>query len=165
MRFGATNHACRNITWNASQFLIALRMLMIFTVFLIATMSGEGQPHAAGSKAPDFTLSTPMGVTIRLAQYISESKTVLVALRGCPGYQCPYCGRQVHDFVEHASEFGLRAVNILLVSPGLPAELDQRAKEFLAEQAKLPSNITLVIDPDSYSRSPNGSAPRVRLVL
>src|SRR5579863_6998112 len=38
--------------------------------------------------------------------------------------------------------------NVLLVYPGPPAELDQRAKEFLAKQAELPSNIRLVIDPD-----------------
>ncbi len=35
-----------------------------------------------------------------------------------------------------------------LVYPGPSAELDQRAREFLAKQAELPANITLVTDPD-----------------
>ena len=32
--------------------------------------------------------------------------------------------------------------------PGLPADLDRRAKEFLAAQSPLPANVTLLIDPD-----------------
>jgi peroxiredoxin Q/BCP len=88
------------------------------------------------------------GVSVRLSQDTAKGKTVLVVLRGFPGYQCPYCERQVHDFVEHASDFAARKANILLVYPGPPAELDQHAKEFLSKQAELPSNVTLVIDPD-----------------
>jgi len=32
--------------------------------------------------------------------------------------------------------------------PGPPAELDQRAREFLSKQNPLPANLHLVIDPD-----------------
>ena len=32
--------------------------------------------------------------------------------------------------------------------PGPPAHLDQRAKEFLATEAQLPTNVVLVVDPD-----------------
>ncbi|MGA8529769.1 MAG: redoxin domain-containing protein, partial [Acidobacteriaceae bacterium] len=63
---------------------------------------------------------------------------VLVILRGFPGYQCPYCVQQVHDFVDHASEFRAKNTTILLVYPGPPADLDQHAREFLAKQAELP---------------------------
>jgi peroxiredoxin len=73
---------------------------------------------------------------------------VLVVLRGYPGYQCPYCVKQVHDFVDHASDFAARNTRVLIVYPGPPADLDQHAKEFLEKQADLPSNIVLVIDPD-----------------
>jgi peroxiredoxin len=34
------------------------------------------------------------------------------------------------------------------VYPGPPADLDQRAKEFLAAQSPLPANVILLIDPD-----------------
>jgi peroxiredoxin len=73
---------------------------------------------------------------------------VLVLLRGYPGYQCPYCVRQVHDFVEHASDFAAKNTRVLLVYPGPPADLDQHAKEFLEKQADLPANVVLVTDPD-----------------
>ena len=54
----------------------------------------------------------------------------------------------MHDFVEHASDFAAKHVTVLLVYPGPPADLDQHAKEFLAKEANLPSNIMLVVDPD-----------------
>jgi peroxiredoxin len=73
---------------------------------------------------------------------------VLVVLRGFPGYQCPYCAKQVHDFVDHASGFAAKNTRVLLVYPGPPADLNQHAKEFLEKQAELPSNVALVTDPD-----------------
>jgi peroxiredoxin len=73
---------------------------------------------------------------------------VLVLLRGYPGYQCPYCVRQVHDFVDHASDFAAKNTRVLLVYPGPPADLDQHAKEFLEKQADLPANVGLVTNPD-----------------
>ena len=63
-------------------------------------------------------------------------------------YKCPYCPKQVHDFVDHSAEFQAAHAQVLLVYPGPPAELDQHAREFLAKQANLPANITLVTDPD-----------------
>ena len=54
----------------------------------------------------------------------------------------------MHDFVEHSADFATRKANVVLVYPGPVANLDEHAKEFLAQQAELPSNIKLVIDPD-----------------
>jgi len=106
------------------------------------------QTPALGAKAPDFTLQTPTGASVTLAKERATGITVLVVLRGFPGYQCPYCVKQVHDFVEHSADFAAQKAKVLLVYPGPPAALDQHAKEFLAKQADLPSNIKLVIDPD-----------------
>jgi thioredoxin-dependent peroxiredoxin len=103
---------------------------------------------AVGSRAPDFTLSTPTGGSVRMSKVQRGHDLVLVILRGFPGYQCPYCVQQVHDFVDHASEFRAKNTTILLVYPGPPADLDQHAREFLAKQAELPANIFLVTDPD-----------------
>lgn len=122
-----------------------------FFVVLSAVLFGTSlfaQPPAVGAKAPDFTLSTPTGKTVQMSKELHGHDLVLVVLRGFPGYQCPYCVRQVHDFVEHAAEFAAKKVEVLLVYPGPPAELDQHAKEFLAKQSDLPSNIVLVTDPD-----------------
>jgi peroxiredoxin len=103
---------------------------------------------AVGTKAPDFILSTPVGKTIQLSRMQRGHDLVLVVLRGFPGYQCPYCERQVHDFIEHASKFAARGARVLLVYPGPPADLDQNAREFLIKQTELPANVVLVIDPD-----------------
>ena len=101
-----------------------------------------------GAKAPDFTLSTPSGKAIRMSGVQQEHDLVLVVLRGFPGYQCPYCMRQVHDFVEHASGFAAKNTTVLLVYPGPPADLNRHADDFLAKQPELPSNVVLVTDPD-----------------
>jgi thioredoxin-dependent peroxiredoxin len=101
-----------------------------------------------GAKAPDFTLSTPSGKATRMSGVQQGHDLVLVVLRGFPGYQCPYCAKQVHDFVEHASAFAAKNTTVLLVYPGPPADLDQHANEFLAKQPELPSNVVLVTDPD-----------------
>ncbi len=101
-----------------------------------------------GAAAPNFTARTPDGKPVSLASMEKNGKVALVFLRGFPGYQCPYCTKQVHDFAEHSADFSAAHAQVLLVYPGPPADLDQHAKEFLAKQANLPANITLVTDPD-----------------
>jgi len=101
-----------------------------------------------GKKAPPFSLNTPDGKTVSLIGLIHKGPVVLVVLRGYPGYQCPYCVKQVHDFVENADKFTTAEASVLLVYPGPPAELDQHAKEFLTKQNPLPKNIHLVVDPN-----------------
>ena len=118
----------------------------LFIMFFGTVMLAE--TPAVGAKAADFTLSTPAGNKIQMSKELHGHNLVLVVLRGFPGYQCPYCVKQVHDFVEHAAEFATKNVEVLLVYPGPPADLDQHAKDFLAKQTDLPANIVLVTDPD-----------------
>ena len=115
---------------------------------LTFSVGAAAQTPAVGGRAPDFTLNTPMGVAVHLADETRKGTVVLVLLRGYPGYQCPYCVRQVHDFADHAAAFEARKTEVLFVYPGPPADLDGHAKEFLAKQSGLPANIKLVIDPD-----------------
>ena len=131
-----------------SSFLRHLRYLAALACAVFGSLMATAQTPAVGAKAPDFTLQTPTGRSVMLAKERVKGTTVLVVLRGFPGYQCPYCVKQVHDFVEHSAGFAARKANVVLVYPGPPADLDQHAKEFLAKQADLPSNIELVIDPD-----------------
>jgi thioredoxin-dependent peroxiredoxin len=127
------------------------RTVQFFLGAIVALSIGvpafAGTP-AVGAKAPDFTLSTPSGKAFRMSRVQRGHDLVLVVLRGFPGYQCPYCMKQVHDFVEHASGFAAKNTTVLLVYPGPPADLDQHAKDFLAKQPELPSNVVLVTDPD-----------------
>jgi peroxiredoxin len=124
---------------------LAVLTLAVSTV-LGATLRAE--TPAVGNKAPDFTLNTPTGTPVQLSKDFHQASTVLIVLRGYPGYQCPFCQKQLHDYIEHAAEFAAKKTKVVLVYPGPPADLDQRAQEALAKQANLPSNITLVIDPD-----------------
>lgn len=119
-----------------------------FASLLLMCAGASAQTPEVGAKAPDFSLSTPTGHPVRLSSLTDKGTVVVVVLRGFPGYQCPYCEKQVHDFVEHSSAFAAKKATVLLVYPGPPAELDVHAKEFLAKQADLPANIQLVTDPD-----------------
>ena len=130
------------------QFGRVLGCILAIACSLFLGVSALAQTPAEGAKAPDFTLSTPTGKSITLSAERGVHPLVLVILRGFPGYQCPYCVKQVHDFVEHASDFKAKNTKVLLVYPGPPADLDQHAKEFLEKQAELPSNVVLVTDPD-----------------
>jgi thioredoxin-dependent peroxiredoxin len=134
----------------AFRFLKSNRLILSALAACLALCSRTviAQTPAVGTKAPDFTLSTPTGKTVQMSSKLRGHGLVLVVLRGFPGYQCPYCVKQVHDFVEHAADFEARKIRVLLVYPGPPAALDDHAKDFLAKQADLPGNITLVTDPD-----------------
>jgi peroxiredoxin len=125
---------------------VSVILILLATLFFGAPAFAEAP--GVGAKAPDFTLSTPTGKAVHMSKEQHGDELVLVVLRGFPGYQCPYCVRQVHDFIDHASDFAAKNTRVLLVYPGPPANLDQHAKEFLEKQAELPANIVLVTDPD-----------------
>jgi peroxiredoxin len=99
-----------------------------------------------GENAPDFKLSTPEGKSVRLSEVISKGPVVLVVLRGYPGYQCPYCNRQVQDFIQKSQAFADAGARLVMVYPGPPQDLGAKANEFLADK-KLPDNFDLVLDP------------------
>lgn len=120
--------------------------LMAF-VLTAATLPATAAPPAVGEKAPDFALSTVEGRVVRLSSQYADGPVVLVVLRGYPGYQCPFCTRQVQDFLQHAANFGNQGARLLLVYPGPGRELGQRASEFLGDR-KIPENFVLVLDPD-----------------
>ena len=115
---------------------------------MVSATSAQGQTPAVGQIAPDFTLQTTKGQAVNLSTQTGKGTTVLIFLRGYPGYQCPFYQKQAHDFITHAADFAAKKANVLLVYPGPPADLDQHAREFLAKQAALPSNVVLVTDPD-----------------
>ena len=111
---------------------------------LIASSAAFAAPKA-GEPAPDFSLSSVGGTTIRLSDAVAKGPVVLLALRGYPGYQCPYCTRQVQDFVKNAE--GFAGATVILVYPGPAADVEKRAQEFMANKP-LPPNFHLLLDPD-----------------
>jgi thioredoxin-dependent peroxiredoxin len=103
-------------------------------------------PPLVGEKAPDFALSTPEGKSVRFSELVAKGPVVLVVLRGYPGYQCPYCNRQVQDFIQKSQGFADAGAHVVLIYPGPPQDLGARANEFLADK-KLPGNFDLLVDP------------------
>ncbi len=105
------------------------------------------QPPRVGDAAPDFTLKTLDDKPVELRQLTASTPVVLVVLRGWPGYQCPICTRQVHDFVAHAREFAARKARVLMVYPGPARNLKAHAQDFLQDKQR-PREFLFVTDPD-----------------
>jgi len=127
---------------------ITLVRLVLLSFLAFPFLYAFAESPAVGSIAPDFTLKTPQGASVQLLQWSRGHKSALIILRGYPGYQCPYCQKQVHDFVNRAGDFAKEGVPVLLVYPGAITDLGERAKEFLGKENQLPPNIVLVTDPD-----------------
>jgi peroxiredoxin len=118
--------------------------------FLIGPLSSglsAATPPKIGDRAPDFTLSTLDHKKVRLNELTEAGNVVLVVLRGWPGYQCPFCTKQVHDFVTSAAGFGDAKAHVLMVYPGPAAGLEAHAEEFLTSK-QWPKEFSFVIDPD-----------------
>jgi peroxiredoxin len=120
-------------------------VLIALTFFALSATAGT--PPAVNDTAPDFTLKTLDGKPVELKQLMAQSPVVLVVLRGWPGYQCPLCTRQVHDFVPHAAEFASTGAKVLMVYPGPAQDLQAHAQEFLHDK-KWPDDFLFVVDPD-----------------
>lgn len=105
--------------------------------------AGENAPPKPGAVAPDFSLKTPDGRAVRLHEVTARGATVLVVLRGYPGYQCPICTQQVGELLSREGDLRAAGGQVLLVYPGAP----DRAREFLKARP-LPGHFTLVLDPD-----------------
>jgi peroxiredoxin len=128
---------------------------VLLAAFLVALPAGTVRAQATatvipdvGTEAPDFSLSTPEGKPVRLSSLTAKGPVVLVVLRGYPGYQCPYCQKQVHDFKANAERFRAEHLELLLVYPGPPDVVSAKAREFLTPEGSLPANFHLVVDPD-----------------
>jgi peroxiredoxin Q/BCP len=124
-----------------------LRSRVLPIVLLTSSLSWAATaPPAVGEKAPDFSLASVGGAQVRLSELTAKSPVVLVVLRGYPGYQCPFCQRQVQDFVQKAKAFTDAGVQVVFVYPGPPDKLQSRADEFLAGK-NFPSEFLMALDP------------------
>jgi peroxiredoxin Q/BCP len=118
---------------------------IILTVAFISTARAASPPQM-GDMASDFTLNTLNGHAVRLNDLTAKSDVVLVVLRGWPGYQCPFCTAQAHDFIEHAEEFKAAGVQVVMVYPGPADNLSSHATEFLQDK-DWPKGFLLLLDP------------------
>lgn len=106
-----------------------------------------------GDMASDFTLKTLDDRSVRLSDLTAKSPVVLVVLRGWPGYQCPYCTKQAHDYVKNAEKLKADGVQVVMVYPGPADDLKAHATEFLQDK-DWPKDFLFVLDPDySFTKS------------
>lgn len=120
---------------------------------MASDMMNGPNPPKVGDMVPDFTLKTLDDRSVRLRDLTTRSKVVLVVLRGWPGYQCPFCSRQAHDFVRHEEKLKEDGVQVVMVYPGPSDNLKSHAAEFLKDKS-WPKDFLLVLDPDySFSKA------------
>ncbi len=109
--------------------------------------SKAADPPKMGAEAPDFVLKTLDNQSVCLSDLTPDGKVVLIVLRGWPGYQCPLCTKQVHDFVTSASSFADAKTKVIMVYPGPAQDLKAHAQEFLHNK-DWPKDFIFVTDPD-----------------
>jgi peroxiredoxin Q/BCP len=104
-------------------------------------------PPRVGDTAADFTLKTLDDQPVQLSSLTPKSEVVLVVLRGWPGYQCPFCTRQAHDFIRHANQFKTAGVQVVMIYPGPADDLKAHGHEFLQDK-DWPKEFLFALDPD-----------------
>lgn len=103
-------------------------------------------PPAVGQKAPTFDVRTLDEKAVRLSPLLKQGPVVLVVLRGYPGYQCPFCTKQVGELISKGEEFARRKATVVLVYPGPSEGLKKYAGDFVAGK-DIPKNFRFTIDP------------------
>lgn len=122
-----------------------LAAILLTSAFISTTQAAS--PPQMGDMAADFTLNTMDGHAVRLNDLTAKSDVVLVVLRGWPGYQCPLCTAQVHNFVQYAAKFKAAGAQVVMVYPGLADNLSAHATEFLQDK-DWPKDFVFLLDPD-----------------
>ena len=100
-----------------------------------------------GEKAPDFSLLSLDGKTVRLSDEVAHGPVALVVLRGFPTYQCPFCTRQFADYLSHGVDFQRSGAHVLFVYPGDAQGLNDHAKALVAGRP-MPASYQILMDPD-----------------
>lgn len=67
-----------------------------------------------GMKAPDFTLKSPSGATVKLSEELKKQPVVLMFYRG---QWCPICTRYLAAFQESVPQIAAKGAKIIAVTP------------------------------------------------
>ncbi len=98
--------------------------LGLFLLIFFAMMIGAGMQSGAaaekvspqmGYKAPDFTLHSLTERNVNLYRIIRENKVTLINFWGI---WCPYCVREIPEFVKFYQQYHQRQVEVLAVNVG-----------------------------------------------
>jgi peroxiredoxin len=142
-----TMNALNSRTQPKKNWLIGASLVMLMCL-LSAALNAADFPKI-GDKAPDFTLKGLDDAPVSLGELTHKGNVVLVVLRGWPGYQCPVCDAQVHDFIASAPAFAGAKARVVFVYPGPADSLKAHAQEFRDWKGKQwPPEFLYVLDPD-----------------
>ncbi len=123
----------------------------MFALAAATLLAGHAQAAPAapdkGDAAPTVEVPGLDGQPVDLAETFAEGDTVLVVLRGFPGYQCGICSRQATAILAAADRFAEAGLRVVMVYPGPSTGLEGKANEFLGGKT-LPAPISMVLDPD-----------------
>lgn len=120
---------------------------LAIAIYLAPLSLAQQRTPECGDKASEFKTKDLNGNAFEFQPTKQSDWTVLVFLRGYPGYQCPLCTRQVGDLIAKADDFAAAKANVVFVYPGTVKDLTNKAQEFVAS-SPLPTGYQLVIDPD-----------------
>src|ERR1700722_13711706 len=138
------------------------RVLMTVAAFATVLQIAAAAPPAIGEKAPDFKLSTPEGKTVQLSEVEAKGPVVLVVLRCYPGYQCPYCNRQVQDFIQKSQGFAEAGTGRVGLSRSAPGSRRKGERVFGRQEAsrEFRPGIRSRLRVHQYVRAPMGRTTR-----
>jgi thioredoxin-dependent peroxiredoxin len=122
-------------------------LLSAFALIIMASTFALAEPPKVGDKAPDFEWTALDKGKVKLSALLKKGPVVLVLLRGYPGYQCPFCTKQVGSLMGKAGKFDDAKAQVVLVYPGPADGLKAHADEFI-QGKDIPKNFRLVLDPD-----------------
>ena len=134
------------MTKSISGISITVFLSLLFSVASIG-LGDTNKPPAVGDDARDFELKELGKDSVKLSKFTADGPVVLVVLRGYPGYQCPYCTRQVADFVAKSDDFKKAGVQVVFIYPGPSDDLDKHAGDFVKSKP-IPEPFHLLVDPD-----------------
>src|SRR5437879_13676 len=128
---------------------MSMRRLFLLPALLLAvSLPSVAATPGVGQRAPDFTLTALDGTSVSLSSYTSQGRVVLILLRGCPGYQCPFSQQQFQSYQQAAAQFATLGTQVIFIYPGASSKsLADDAAQLLGGQS-LPANMHLLLDPD-----------------
>lgn len=90
-------------------------MLVVIGTIMQTGMAAEKVGLGIGNKTPNFTLDSLTSKNVELYQVIKENKVTLINFWG---KWCPYCVREIPEFVKFYNQYHPRRVEILAVNVG-----------------------------------------------
>ncbi len=126
-----------------------VKLMMLAAALALAplTLWAQERLPESGDQATAFEGKDINGEAVNFAPAKQNSWTVLVFLRGFPGYQCPICSRQVGELIAKAEEFAVAKTQVIFIYPGPNKDLTIKAQEFMAGKS-LPTGFQLIVDTD-----------------